>query len=113
MKKSKDAVADRPVSTYAGSKKTLEAVIEEIRQHPELGPKYAKNFDPFHDAMTFGAWQRQGYQVSKGAKAIKSPIFVEITDPVTGENKTIRKTVCLFHRTQVNTLNQHGKKQAV
>jgi len=105
MKKTKDVVVDRPVSTYAGSPKTLAAVIAEIEQHPELGPKYAKNFDPFHDAMTFGAWQRQGYQVSKGAKAIKSPIFVEITDGETGQPKTIKKTVNLFHKSQVKIMS--------
>lgn len=101
MKKVKEVLDKRPVSTYAGSPKTLAAVIEEIKSHPDLGPKYAENFDPFHDAMTFSAWKRQGYTVSKGAKAIKSPIFVETTDPETGEPRTIRKTVCLFHRIQV------------
>lgn len=110
MKKVKEVLDERPVSTYAGSKKTLEAVLIEIENHPELGPKYAKDFDPFHDAMTFSAWRRQGYTVSKGAKAIFSPIFVEVTDPETGEPKTIRKTVCLFHRTQVQSMSQLGKK---
>jgi len=110
MKKVSEVLDERPVSTYAGSKKTLEAVIEEIKQHPELGPKYAKDFDPFHDAMTFGAWQRQGYQVSKGARAIKSPIFVEITDGETGQPKTIRKTVNLFHRSQVTTIRPIKRK---
>ena len=110
MKKTKDTVVDRPVSTYAGSPKTLAAVIAEIEQHPELGPKYAKNFDPFHDAMTFGAWQRQGYQVSKGARAIKSPIVVEITDGETGQSKTIKKTVNLFHRSQVTTISSSKRK---
>ncbi len=110
MKKVSQVLDERPVSTYAGSKKTLEAVIAEIEKHPELGPKYAKNFDPFHDAMTFSAWRRQGYTVSKGAKAILSPIFIETTDPETGKPKTIRKTVCLFHRTQVTTLSSLSKK---
>lgn len=113
MKKVSEVLDERPVSTYAGSKKTLEAVIEEIKQHPELGPKYAKDFDPFHDAMTFAAWKRQGYQVSKGARAIKSLIFVEVTDGETGEPKTIRKTVNLFHRSQVHSVSQLGKKQAI
>lgn len=105
MKKIKEVIDERPVSTYAGSPKTLAAVIENIKSHPELGPKYAKDFDPFHDAMTFNAWKRQGYQVSKGATAIQSPIFVETEDSETGERKTIRRTVNLFHRTQVQPIN--------
>ena len=113
MKKVSEVLDERPVSTYAGSEKTLAAVIQEIEQHPELGPKYAKDFDPFHDAMTFNAWKRQGYQVAKGAKAIKSPIFVETEDPETGEKKTIRRTVNLFHRTQVHSISQVSNKQPV
>ena len=110
MKQVKEVIAERPVSTYAGSKKTLEAVIQEIKQHPELGPKYAKNFDPFHDAMTFSAWRRQGYTVSKGAKAIKSITFIEAVDPDTGEKRMMRKSVNLFHRTQVNTISPFNCK---
>lgn len=113
MKKTKGAVEDRPVSTYQGSEKTLEHVILAIKGHEQLGPKYAKNFDPFHDAMTFSAWRRQGYVPSKGSIGIKTITFIESGDEQTGEKKMIPRTVILFHRSQVQPLSTFKQKQAV
>ncbi len=113
MKKTKAAVEDRPVSTYQGSEKTLEHVIEAIKEHPQLGPKYAKNFSPFYDAMTFNAWRRQGYVPSKGSIGIKTITFIESGDEQTGEKKMIPRTVILYHRSQVQALSPFKQKQAV
>ena len=113
MKKTNTAVADRPVSTYQGSEKSRDLVIEAIKTHSQLGPKYAKNFDPFHDAMTFNAWRRQGYVPSKGSIGIKTITFIEADDAGTGEKKMIPRTVILFHRSQVQALSPFQKKQAV
>ena len=115
MKQVKEVIVENPISTYMGSEKTLEHVKEAIKEHPQLGPKYVKDFDPYHSAMTYGAWKRQGYIVSKGAKAIKSVTFVEAVDPDTGEKKMIRKSVNLFHRIQVDTISplKLKSKQAI
>lgn len=113
MKKVKDVLEERPISTYKGSEKTLEFVVQAIKDHEQLGAKYADNFDPYHDAMTFGAWKRQGYIPGKGAIGIKSITFVESEDPKTGERKMIRRTVILFHRSQVQILSPFKQKQTV
>jgi hypothetical protein len=99
----------KPISTYQGSEKSRAAVVEEIKIHPQLGPKYAKNFDPFHDAMTFNAWRRQGYVPSKGSIGIKTVTFIDSEDA--GEKKMIPRTVILFHRSQVQALSPYKLKQ--
>jgi hypothetical protein len=43
MKKVKEVLEKRPISTYKGSEKTLEQVKEAIKEHPQLGPKYLKD----------------------------------------------------------------------
>ena len=94
-----------------GSSKTVEAVKQAIAEHPQLGPKYVKNFDPYHSAMTFSAWKRQGYAVTKGARGIKSYTIIESEDPKTGEKTMVRRSVLLFHISQVEPITTaHTKK---
>ncbi len=104
MKTIKEVIVKNPVSTYMGSAKTVEAVKAAIAEHPQLGPKYVKDFDPYHSAMTYNAWKRQGYIVSKGAKAIHSYTIIESEDPATGEKKMVRRGVMLFHKSQVQPI---------
>lgn len=104
MKTIKEVIVKNPVSTYMGSEKTVEAVKQAIAEHPQLGPKYVKDFDPYHSAMTYNAWKRQGYIVSKGAKAIHSYTIIESEDPATGEKKMVRRGVLLFHKSQVQPI---------
>ena len=114
MKQIKDLIQKKPVSTYMGSEKTVEAVKNAISQHPQLGPKYVKDFDPYHSTLTFSAWRRQGYTVNKGAKAIKSYTIIESKDPETGEKKMVRRSVLLFHETQVTPISKsQSKKKAI
>ncbi len=113
MKKTKAAVEDRPVSTYKGSVKSLEAVIEAIKVHPQLGPSFVADFNPMHSAMSYSCWRRQGYVPSKGSIGIKTVTFIESGDEQTGEKKMIPRTVILFHRSQVQALSPFKQKQAV
>lgn len=113
MKKVKEVLEERPVSTYKGSEKTLALVKEAIKEHPQLGPKFVKDFDPFHSAMTYNAWKRQGYVPAKGSIGIKSVTYVESEDVITGEKKMIPRTVILFHRSQVQALSPFKHKQTV
>jgi len=99
----------KPLSTYTGSEATLTAVKEAIKSHPQLGPKYLAGFSPYHSAMTHKAWERQGYAVIKGSKAIKSYTFIEAEDENGNEKKMIRRNVNLFHSSQVQKIT----KQAV
>jgi hypothetical protein len=99
----------KPISTYQGSPKTLEAVKLAIKEHPQLGPRYLKNFSPYHDTMSFSCWRRQGYIPSKGSIGIKTVTFIESEDA--GEKKMIPRTVILFHRSQVQALSPYKLKQ--
>ena len=110
MKKVKEVLEARPISTYMGSPKTLELVKEAIKVHPQLGPKYVADFDPFYSAMTYSAWKRQGYVPAKGSVGIKSVTFIESEDGNTGAKKKIPRTVILFHRTQVQALSPYSNK---
>lgn len=106
MKKISEVIVKNPVSTYMGSEKTAEAVKNAIAEHPQLGPKYAKDFDPYHSAMTFNTWKRQGYVVKKGSKAIQSYTILESEDPKTGEKQMVRRSVLLFHKSQVQPITE-------
>jgi hypothetical protein len=113
MKKVKEVLEERPISTYKGSEKTLEQVKEAIKEHPQLGPKYLKDFDPYHSAMTYNSWKRQGYVPAKGSIGIKSVTFIESIDEQTGKKNMIPRTVILFHRSQVQALSPFKQTQAV
>lgn len=110
MKQLKNIIVEKPISTYMGSAKTMEATRIAISEHSQLGPKYAKDYDPYTNTMTYSSWKKQGYIVSKGAKAIKGVTFLEAVDPDTGEKKMIRRSVNLFHRTQVSTISPFKRK---
>ncbi len=111
MKKVKEVIEERPISTYKGSKTSLENVVEAIKVHPQLGPKYAENFSPFHDAMSFSCWKRQGFIPSKGSVGIKTVTLIESEDEQTGKKNMIPRTVILFHRSQVQALSPFKQKQ--
>jgi hypothetical protein len=59
--------------------------------------------------MTFNAWRRQGYVVKKNSKAIHSYTIIESEDPKTGEKKMVRRSVLLFHKSQVQPISEAKK----
>lgn len=113
MKKVKEVLEERPISSYKGSEKTLDFVVQAVREHKQLGPKYADNFDPYHDAMSYSCWRRQGYIPSKGSIGIKTVTLIESEDEHTHEKKMIPRTVVLFHRSQVSTISPLKLKQTL
>jgi len=87
-------------SNYKGSPNTYKNVKEQIRLR--YGPKCAKEFDPYKDAMTFAIWLSQGYKVKKGEKCLKSITFLEVKDKETGKVlRKVKRSVNLFHKKQV------------
>ncbi len=99
MKQIKEAL----VSPWRGSEKTAEDVREQVRER--FGDDAAEDFDPSSDAMPFSAWLAHGYQVRKGSKALKSITIVEVKDPDDEKKvRKIRRTVCLFHKRQVQKI---------
>lgn len=87
------------VSPYKGSEATYEMVREQIAER--WGEDAAEEFDPHHDAMPFASWLTYGYRVRKGEKALKSITFIEAKNEKGEVEKKIRRTICLFHRRQV------------
>lgn len=98
-------------SPYKGSEETLALVIEEIRNHPELGPEVADSFNPYKDAAPYGFWRKQGLVPRKGSKGIRSYTFIESKDETTGELKKYKRVVILFHRSQLTHLSPLNLKQ--
>jgi antirestriction protein ArdC len=95
---------------WRGSEKTADAVRQEIARR--WGEEEAKQHDPLTNCFTIQTWNKLGYRVKKGEKAIRSITYVEATDQAetTNENedeedeqnvRTYPKTVYLFYRTQV------------
>jgi antirestriction protein ArdC len=95
---------------WKGSERTAEIVREEIAQR--WGEEEAKQYDPLKNCFTFQTWNKLGYRVKKGEKAIRSITYVEAKDKgdrnekdtTDGEEQKVRKypkTVYLFYRTQV------------
>jgi hypothetical protein len=97
----------KTLAHWCGSEKTADAVREEIAQR--WGDEEAAKYDPLTNCFTIQTWNKLGYRVKKGEKAIRSITYVEAKDPITAtddeeeEKDTVKypKTVYLFYRTQV------------
>jgi hypothetical protein len=96
----------KTLAHWRGSEKTADAVREEIARR--WGDEEAAKYNPLTNCFTIQTWNKLGYRVKKGEKAIRSITYVEGTDH-TGEAedeeeadvRTYPKTVYLFYRTQV------------
>ena len=106
MKKTKDVVDTPIVSPYRGSEKTADMVRSQVIDR--WGEAVGKRFNPYTDTMPFSCWLKFGFQVKKNEKALQSVTFIEKEDPETGETKTIRKTVNLFHKKQVEKITKQA-----
>jgi hypothetical protein len=95
------------LSHWKGSEKTAEAVREEIAKR--WGEEEAAQYDPLTNCFTLKTWNKLGYRVKKGEKAIRSFTYVEAKDQdgkeeTDGEEQEVQKypkTVYLFYKTQV------------
>jgi hypothetical protein len=92
---------------WKGSVKTADAVREEIAKR--WGEEEAAKYDPLTNCFTLKTWNKLGYRVKKGEKAIRSLTYVEAKDQeeneeTDGEEQEVQKypkTVYLFYRLQV------------
>jgi hypothetical protein len=96
----------KTLAHWRGSAKTADAVREEIARH--WGEEEAKQYDPLTNCFTIQTWNKLGFRVKKGEKAIRSITYVAATDQAAdsdeyeeAEVRTYPKTVYLFYRTQV------------
>ena len=89
---------------WKGSEKTAEQVKEEIARR--YGEEEAENYDPQINCFTLPTWNKLGFKVRKGEKAIRSMTFIAKADPKAkkGEQTEVikyPKTVYLFYIKQV------------
>jgi hypothetical protein len=94
----------KTLAHWRGSEKTADAVREEIARR--WGDKEAEKYDPLTNCFTIQTWNKLGYRVKKGEKAIRSITYVAAADPTAEDDEeaavlTYPKTVYLFYRTQV------------
>src|SRR5205807_7410801 len=89
---------------WKGSVHTADAVREEIARR--YGQEEARNYDPQVNCFTLPTWNKLGFKIRKGEKAIRSMTLIEAEDPNAKEDEqteAIRypKTVYLFYIKQV------------
>src|SRR5918999_6548500 len=96
----------KTLAHWRGSAKTADAVRDEIARR--WGTEEAAQYNPLTNCFTIQTWNKLGYRVKKGEKAIRSITYVEATNPTTDADaeedadvRTYPKTVYLFYRTQV------------
>ena len=89
---------------WKGSTQTADAVRKEIARR--YGEEEARNYDPQVNCFTLPTWNKLGFKIRKGEKAIRSMTLVEAEDPNAKEGeqtekRTYPKTVYLFYIKQV------------
>jgi hypothetical protein len=98
----------KTLAHWRGSEKTADAVREEIARR--WGDAEAAKYNPLTNCFTIQTWNKLGFRVKKGEKAIRSITYVEGKDQtetdddegdVEQEVRTYPKTVYLFYRIQV------------
>ncbi|MCD6345890.1 MAG: hypothetical protein J7L96_00575, partial [Bacteroidales bacterium] len=68
------------------------------------GEKEVANYDPYSSAMTFRQWQKAGYKVNKGEKALKSTTLIEKSDDNGNVLARYPRVVNLFYQKQVSKI---------
>lgn len=98
------------LARWQGSEKTAGAVREEIANR--WGEDAAEEYDPLKNCFTLRIWNKLGYRVKKGEKAIRSITYVkakenkENAETINQDEKEQEvhkypKTVYLFYKIQV------------
>lgn len=90
-------------STDTASLQTVQRVRDAVRQR---FPAWADQCEPSVNVLTLRAWNRRGYRVKKGEKAIRVNTLLPVwkRDEKTGENVQVGTrpaTVCVFALPQV------------
>ena len=97
-------MTQQKMALWRGSEKTADQVREEIARR--YGEEEAENYDPQINCFTLPTWNKLGFKVRKGERAIRSMTLIEEKDPDAKEDEqteAIRypKTVYLFYIKQV------------
>lgn len=97
-------MTQQKMAHWRGSEKTADQVRDEIARR--YGEDEAEAYDPDTNCFTLPTWNKLGYRVRKGEKAIRSITLIEKEDPNAkeGEDTVVHKypkTVYLFYIRQV------------
>jgi len=68
------------------------------------GDKEVKKYNPYTNCLTFRQWEKIGFKVKKGSKALKSLTFVKVEDEAGNIVKTYPKTINLFYYLQTEKI---------
>jgi hypothetical protein len=79
----------KTLAHWRGSEKTADAVRQEIARR--WGDDEAKQYDPLTNCFTIQTWNKLGYRVKKGEKAIRSITYVEGSDQTETGNEDIER----------------------
>jgi len=99
MKKQKKLIK----TNYTGSEKTAPKVKEQIAE--KFGKIEANKYDPNQNCRTFKSWIKNGFQVKRGEKSLKSFIIVNYKDKKGFEIKRA-KPINLFYYLQVKAIKK-------
>lgn len=89
-----------PVSSYTGSMVTKQFVKMQIQKR--WGKKESEKYDPYTNALPLVCWNRLGYRIKSGAKAIRAVTFVEVKDKEGNITRRIPRPVFLFYYLDVH-----------
>src|SRR6266699_4377884 len=97
-------MTQQKIAHWRGSEKTADQVREEIARR--YGEEEAEEYDPHTNCFTLPTWNKLGFKIKKGEKAIRSITLVEKEDPNAKEGEQSEvikypKTVYLFYIKQV------------
>ena len=97
-------MTNQKMALWRGSEKTADQVREEIARR--YGEEEAEEYDPQTNCFTLPTWNKLGFKVRKGEKAIRSITLIEKKDPNAKEGEQTEiikypKTVYLFYIKQV------------
>ncbi|MDP3725685.1 MAG: hypothetical protein Q8R36_00630 [bacterium] len=96
----REIIEGPPVSAYTGSKVTMQFVKMQIAKR--FGRKESEKYDPYTNALPLVRWNRLGYRVKPGAKAIRAVTFVEVKDALGKVTQRIPRPVFLFYYLDVH-----------
>jgi hypothetical protein len=91
----------KTLAHWRGSAKTADAVREEIARR--WGQEEAKQYDPFTNCFTLQTWNKLGYRVKKGEKAIRSITYVEAKDQTAANAEDGMKNLRFGHTPKPST----------
>jgi len=86
-------------SNWTGSETTESLVRKQISNR--WGSEEAEKYDPKANCLTIRQWNKNGYRVKKGEKALQSYIVIEKKDKKGTVVETYPKRINLFYQKQV------------